>query len=226
MLAFLTVLMPNVIERFDDLLQATLETLVMVGIAGVFAISLGTILGIVLVVTRTGHLYANGALNNVLGKIINTIRSIPFVILLALLVGFTRLVVGTSIGIRGALVPMIIGIVPFVSRQIEQAIVEVDWGVIEAAKAMGLSRPTIIHSVMLREARPGIIRALMICLINLIGLSAMAGTVGGGGLGDFAIRYGYARYMLDITVVTVVILLLLVNAVQSLGEALVRRISH
>jgi D-methionine transport system permease protein len=224
--AFLLNLMPNVIERADDLIQATLETLIMVGIAGVFAISLGTTLGIVLVVTRKGHLYENPSVNNVLGKIINALRSIPFVILLALLVSFTRWLVGTSIGIRGALVPMIVGITPFVARQIEQALVEVDWGVIEAAKSMGLSRPAIVRDVLIREARPGIIRALMICLINLIGLSAMAGTVGGGGLGDFAIRYGYARYMLDITVVTVIILLLLVNAVQSLGERLVRRISH
>jgi D-methionine transport system permease protein len=226
MLNILTAIMPNVVERCDNLLQATIETLIMVGIAGAFALSLGTGLGIILVVTRPGHLYENAAVNNVLGKLVNILRSIPFVILLALLVSFTRFLVGTSIGIRGALVPMIAGITPFISRQIEQAIVEVDWGVIEAAKAMGLSRPAIIRSVMLREARPGIIRALMICLINLIGLSAMAGTVGGGGLGDFAIRYGYARYMLDITVVTVIILLLLVNAVQSLGELLVRRISH
>lgn len=226
MLNILTAIMPNVVERCDNLLQATIETLIMVGIAGAFALSLGTGLGIILVVTRPGHLYENAAVNNVLGKLVNILRSIPFVILLALLVSFTRFLVGTSIGIRGALVPMIAGITPFISRQIEQAIVEVDWGVIEAAKAMGLSRPAIIRSVMLREARPGIIRALMICLINLIGLSAMAGTVGGGGLGDFAIRYGYARFMLDITVVTVIILLLLVNAVQSLGELLVRRISH
>jgi D-methionine transport system permease protein len=219
-------LMPNVIERADDLAKATVETLVMVGIAGAFAVALGSALGVVLVVTEKGHLYENAAVNGILGKLVNVVRSIPFVILLALLVVFTRWLVGTSIGIRGALVPMIIGITPFVARQIEQAIVEVDPGVIEAAKAMGLSRPEIIGRVMLREARPGIVRALMICAINLIGLSAMAGTVGGGGLGDFAIRYGYARYMLDITVVTVAILLVLVNAVQGIGERIIRRITH
>jgi D-methionine transport system permease protein len=213
-------------ERYDDLAQSVGETLVMVSIAGAVSISLGILLGIALVVTSEGHLYEKKVLNSILGKMINTIRSIPFVILLALLVTFTRFIMGTSIGIRGALVPMIVGITPFISRQIEQAIVEVDKGVIEAARAMGFTKPEVIRYVMLREAMPGIIRALVICIINLIGLSAMAGTVGGGGLGDFAIRYGYARYMVDITVVTVLILLLLVNAVQGLGNFIVKKLSH
>jgi len=222
----LTRIMPNVMERYSDLLLATGETLIMVLIAGIISVILGALLGIALVVTGTGQLYENKPVNNFLGKIINTVRSVPFIILLALLVPFTRLIVSTSIGLKGALVPMIVGITPFISRQIEQAIVEVDKGVIEAAQAMGLSKPQIIVRVMLREAMPGIIRALIICIINLIGLSAMAGTVGGGGLGDFAIRYGYTQYMQDITVVTVLILLVLVNAIQGFGNYVIGKLSH
>lgn len=223
---FLNNIMPNVVEHYEDLIQATGETLIMVSVAGIIALTLGAILGIALVVTSDGHLYENKIVSSILGKVINTMRSIPFVILLALLVTFTKFVVGTSIGIKGAIVPMIVGITPFISRQIEQSIVEVDKGVIEAAIAMGLSKFVIIYSVLLREAMPGIIRALVICIINLIGLSAMAGTVGGGGLGDFAIRYGYARYMIDITVVTVLILLIFVNVIQGVGNMLVKKISH
>jgi len=222
----LTRIMPNVMEHYSDLLLATGETLIMVLIAGIISVILGALLGIALVVTGTGQLYENKTVNNFLGKIINTVRSVPFIILLALLVPFTRLIVSTSIGLKGALVPMIVGITPFISRQIEQAIIEVDKGVIEAAQAMGLSKPQIIVRVMLREAMPGIIRALVICIINLIGLSAMAGTVGGGGLGDFAIRYGYTQYMQDITVVTVLILLLLVNSIQGLGNYVIGKLSH
>lgn len=226
MAELLTRIMPNVMERYSDLLLATGETLIMVLIAGIISVILGALLGIALVVTGTGQLYENKTVNNFLGKIINTVRSVPFIILLALLVPFTRLIVSTSIGLKGALVPMIVGITPFISRQIEQAIIEVDKGVIEAAQAMGLSKPQIIVRVMLREAMPGIIRALVICIINLIGLSAMAGTVGGGGLGDFAIRYGYTQYMQDITVVTVLILLLLVNSIQGLGNYVIGKLSH
>lgn len=223
---FFIELMPNVIEEYDNLVQATGETVIMVLVAGVISITIGTLLGIALVVTEHGQLYENRMVNSCLAKLINSIRSIPFVILLALLVPFTRFIVSTSIGIKGALVPMIVGIIPFISRQIEQAIVEVDQGVIEAAQAMGLSKIEIIYRVMLREAMPGMIRALVICLINLIGLSAMAGTVGGGGLGDFAIRYGYTQYMQDVTVVTVLILLLWVNAIQGLGNFVIRKLSH
>ncbi|MCB2294824.1 ABC transporter permease [Clostridium algoriphilum] len=226
MVELLNNIMPNVVEHYDDLVQATGETLIMVFIAGIISLTLGSILGIALVVTDEGQLYENKIINNILGKIINTIRSIPFVILLALLVTFTKFIVGTSIGIKGAIVPMIVGITPFISRLIEQAIIEVDKGVIEAALAMGLKKHVIITSVLLKEAMPGIIRALIICIINLIGLSAMAGTVGGGGLGDFAIRYGYARYMIDITLVTVLILLILVNMVQGIGNIVAKRITH
>ena len=138
----------------------------------------------------------------------------------------TKLIVGTSIGIKGAVVPMIIGIIPFIARLIEQALSEVDSGVIEAAKSMGVSRISIVWRVMIKEGMPGIVRALVISGISLIGLSAMAGTVGGGGLGDFAIRYGYARFMTDITIVTVLILLIMVSIVQGLGNFIIKKIVH
>ncbi|MBR6851072.1 MAG: ABC transporter permease, partial [Lachnospiraceae bacterium] len=186
----------------------------------------GLLLGIILVITADGGLYENKPLHKILETVINIFRSIPFVILVALLVSFTRALVGTSIGIKGAIVPMVVGIVPFISRLIEQALLEVDNGVIEAAKAMGISKSYIVFHILIPEARPGLIRSFVTATISLIGLSAMAGTVGGGGIGSFAVRYGYSRYMNDITFVTVVILILGVNIIQSLGNRVAIKISH
>lgn len=218
--------MPNVVDRQENLIEAILDTLVMIGISGIISITFGLILGIILVVTSQRHIFENKIINNTLGKIIDVFRSIPFVILLALMLPITRFLVGTSIGIKGAVVPMIIGIIPFIARLIEQALSEIDMGVIEAAKSMGISRIAIIWRVMIKEGMPGIVRAVVISSISLIGLSAMAGTVGGGGLGDFAIRYGYARFMTDITIVTVLILLIMVSIVQNLGNFIIKRIIH
>lgn len=219
-------LLPNVIKYSDKLIDSTIDTLIMVAISSVIAIILGLILGVMLVVTSKGKLYENSRINSVLGKIINIFRSIPFVIIITLFLPVTKFIVGTSIGIKGAVVPMIAGIVPFIARQIEQALSEVDNGVIEAARSMGLSKFYIVHRVLLREGMPGIIRALVISVISLINLSAMAGTVGGGGLGDFAIRYGYAQYMTDITIVTVMILLIFVSIVQGAGNLYIKHITH
>ena len=219
-------LFPNVIELSGSLLESIWQTFAMVSISGLFGLFLGTVIGIVLVVTAEGGLYQNKLVNNILGKVINIFRSIPFVILIALLVSFTRFLVGTSIGIKGAIVPMVIGIIPFVSRLIEQALLEVDPGVVEAARAMGISRLYIITHILIPEAFPGILRTLVTSIISLIGLSAMAGTVGGGGIGNFAIRYGYSRYMNDITIVTVVILLLIVNVIQSIGNKTAKKMTH
>jgi D-methionine transport system permease protein len=223
---FISALFPNVLFLREDLLGSIWQTAVMVGISGFFGILAGLILGTVLVVTAQGGLYENLIFNNILGKIINTVRSIPFVILIALLVPFTRFVVGTSIGVTGAIVPMILGIIPFIARMVEQTILELDKGVIEAARAMGISRPHIMIHVLLRESLPGLLRTIVTSLISLIGLSAMAGTVGGGGIGSFAIRYGYARYMNDITVVTVLILLLIVNVIQGIGNKTAHKLTH
>ena len=226
MKGFLIGLFPNVYEMYGELLLSVWQTFVMVGIAGAFGIAIGTALGVILVVTGKGGLYESRHVSSILGKIVNTVRSIPFVILIALMVSFTRFVVGTSIGIKGAIVPMIVGIVPLVSRMTEQALLEVDGGVIEAARAMGVSRVYIITHVLLLESLPGLLRSLITSIISLIGLSAMAGSVGGGGVGNFAIRYGYSRYMNDITVVTVVFLLLIVNVIQTIGNRAAQKLTH
>lgn len=217
---------PNVIRYSDRLIKATEETFIMVGVSAIISIILGLLLGILVVVTAKGNIYENKPLNEALSKFINAVRSIPFVILIALILPFTKLVVGTSIGIKGAIVPMIIGITPFIARQIEQALLEVDKGIIEAALSMGFSKIYIIRRVILKEAKPAIVRGIIICIISLINLSAMAGSVGGGGLGDFAIRYGYSQYMTDITVVTVLILLIFVFVVQAIGTLIVRKMQH
>ncbi len=219
-------LLPNVLEYADDMYKAFGETLIMVLISGSIGLLSGLLLGIILVITVDGGLYENKPLHKVLETVINIFRSIPFVILVALLVSFTRALVGTSIGIKGAIVPMVVGIVPFISRLIEQALLEVDKGVIEAAKAMGISKSYIVFHILIPEAKPGLIRSFVTATISLIGLSAMAGTVGGGGIGSFAVRYGYSRYMNDITFVTVVILVLGVNIIQSLGNRVAIKITH
>ena len=176
-------LFPNVLEYADDMVVAFKETVIMVLIAGVIGLLAGLILAVILVITRQDGLYENNVLHKVLETIINIFRSIPFVILVALLVSFTRFLMGTSIGIKGALVPMVIGIVPFISRLAEQALLEVDSGVIEAARAMGISKKYIVFHILIPEARPGLIRSFITSTISLIGLSTMAGTVGGGGIG-------------------------------------------
>lgn len=219
-------LIPNVIRYHESLIKATIDTLIMVAVSSVIALILGSIVGILIVITQKGHILENPGLNNIICRIVDLVRSMPFVILITLFLPITRLIVGTSIGVKGATVPMILAIIPFVARQIEQAITEVNPGVIEAAESMGLSKRVIIFRIMLKEARAGVIRAVIISIISLLNLSAMAGTVGGGGLGDFAIRYGYGQYMTDITIVTVLILLILVTLVQGGGALLIKKITH
>ncbi|HAX73128.1 MAG TPA: ABC transporter permease [Firmicutes bacterium] len=219
-------LCPNVVYYFDELVKAFIDTLLMVGISGFFSTLLGLPLGVLLVVTRDGDLLENKVLNKVIGKSLNLVRAIPFIILLAFIKPFTRLLVGTSIGLTGALVPLIIGAIPFVARQVELALLDVDKGVIEAAKAMGSSPFEIIYRILLKESLAGITYALTLTIVSLIGYSAIAGAVGAGGLGDFAIRYGYQIYKTDVMVVTVIILILLVTSIQTLGEILQRRLSH
>lgn len=223
---FLANYLPNVVELYPDMLKALWETIGMVLISGSISTLLGIPIGVILVVTRPGNIMENSAVYNVVGKIINVFRSIPFVILLAAIIPFTRLVVGTTIGMKGALVPLVVGSVPFVARQIESALLDIDKGVIEAAQAMGSSSLEIIYRVLLKEGLPGIVYALTITTVSLIGFSAVAGTVGGGGLGDFAIRYGYQYFKTDVMVATILILLVLVTAIQSFGEFLLRKLSH
>lgn len=218
--------MPNVIDLFPDMIKALLETIIMVLVSGSISTLIGLPIGVILVVTRPDNILENNLVYSIIGKIINIFRSIPFVILLAAIIPFTRFVVGTTIGLKGAIVPLILGSVPFVARQVESALLDIDKGVVEAAKAMGSSPFEIIYRVLLKEGLPGIIYALTITSVSLIGFSAVAGTVGGGGLGDFAIRYGYQYFKTDIMIATIIILLILVNAIQSFGEFLLKRLSH
>lgn len=219
-------LMPNVIELFPDLIEAFKDTILMVLISGTIASLVGVPLGIALVVTGEGNLLENKPVNFIIGKLVNVFRSLPFVILLTAIVPITRLIAGTTIGLKGAIVPLIFASAPFVARQVESALLEIDRGVIEAAKAMGSSPFEIIYRVLIVEGLPGIVYGITITIISLIGFSAIAGTVGGGGLGDFAIRYGYQYFKTDIMVVTTIILLFIVNFVQSFGEFLLKRLSH
>lgn len=224
--ALLQELVPNVIEYFPEMIKALNETFVTVGISGLIASLIGIPLGLILLITSPKHILENKVVYSILSKVINVFRSIPFVILIAAMVPFTRFVVGTTIGVKGALVPLIVGVTPFIARQVEVALQKVDKGVLEAAKAMGSSPLEIIFKVIIPEGLPNIVHAVTISLISLIGFSAMAGSVGGGGLGNFAIQYGYQYFKTDIMVVTVILLLIIVTLVQSIGDYIARKLTH
>lgn len=200
------------------LYKATLETLYMSLVSTILAFIIGLGLAVILILTKKGGLAQNIAIYRTLDIIVNTLRSFPFIILMIVLFPLTKLIIGTSIGTSAAIVPLTIGSAPFIARLIEAAMLEVDKGVIEAAMSFGASRFQIIFKVQLREALPAIINALTLTLIMIIGFSAMAGTVGGGGLGDVAVRYGYQRFKPDVMIYTVIILILLVQIIQSLGD--------
>ncbi len=205
------------------LLKALLQTLQMVAIAGVIGTVIGLPLGVFLATSGRGELFAAPSVNRVAGLIINAARSTPFIILVVAIIPLTRLITGTSIGTTAAIVPLTLATVPFVARLVEASIREVDKGLIEAARAMGATPLQIVTKVLLAEARPSIIMALTMTLVSLIGYSAMVGAVGGGGLGDLGIRYGYQRFMPDVMLAVVVVLILLVQAIQSAGDGLARR---
>lgn len=203
-----------------------LETLVMVAISGSIGTVLGIPLGIILFVTDKKSFLPMPVLNVVLGAIVNALRSVPFIILLVAIIPFTRLVVGSSIGTAAAIVPLTISVAPFIARIVETSLREVDKGLVEAAQAMGATNLQIVTKVLLPEAMPGILAGLTIAVISLIGYSAMAGVVGGGGLGDLGIRYGYQRFMPEVMWPVVIVLIVLVQGLQSFGDRLVRKISH
>lgn len=206
--------------------DALLETLYMVAISTLFAVLFGLPLGILLVITSPGNIKPKEWLNKLLGTIVNIGRSIPFIILMVAIIPFTRLLVGTSIGTSAAIVPLSIAAIPFVARVTEQSLREVDNGVVEAAQAMGANTWQIIFKVLLPESLSSLIRGFTITAVNLIGYSAMAGAIGGGGLGDLAIRYGYQRFRGDVMLATVIVLVILVQAVQSLGNFIALRFDH
>lgn len=218
--------LPNVVDSWPVLTQSIVETIQMVLIAGVISSLFGMVLGTILTVMQPGGILQNKAVYQVLDKLINLFRSIPFIILLFCLLPLTRLLAGTAIGVRGAIVPLVFGTTPFFARQIEAALSEVDPGLVEAAQAMGNSNLEIIIQIYWRESIAGIARGATITLISLVNLTAMAGAVGAGGLGNFAYIYGQQRNRMDIIYVTVVLLVLLVSVIQIIGSWIAKRNTH
>jgi D-methionine transport system permease protein len=207
------------------LIKSLGDTLYMVVISSVIATAVGTPLGVILVTTDKGGILESRLINRVLAAIVNATRSVPFIILMVAIIPLTRLIVGTSIGTNAAIVPMTIAAAPFVGRLVETALKEVEYGVVEAALAMGATPFQIITRVLLPEAMPSIVSSLTVMVINLIGCSAMAGAIGGGGLGDLAIRYGYQRFQGDVMLATVIVLIALVQSVQMTGDWLAKKLN-
>jgi len=213
-------------DIFPMIWDATVESLYMVSIAVVLGTLFGLPLGIFLATSKRHELFAAPVLNRVVGAVVNATRSTPFIILVVAIIPFTRLVAGTSIGSTAAIVPLTIAATPFIARLAEGAIREVDGGLIEAALSFGANPLQIVFTVLIPEALPGLVLALTLAIVSLLGFSAMVGAVGGGGLGDLGIRYGYQRFMPDVMVAVVVVLIFLVQGVQTIGDHLSRRVNR
>lgn len=226
MLEFLNKLIPNVMNDLPKLYDSIIQTYIMLLYSGVISFFVGGFLGILLIVTKRYGIMQNVIIYEVLSKVINFFRAIPFIILLAMLVPLTRFIMGTAIGVKGAILPLIFGTVPFFARQMESALSEVNPGLVEAAQSMGSSPIAIIFRVYLKESIAPIARGTTITAISLIGLTAMAGAVGAGGLGTYAIQSGYYRNKLDIIYVSVILLVILVGLIQALGNFIVKKASH
>ena len=211
---------------FDRLWQGVIDTFLMVGVSSLIALILGIPLAVILVTSGKGGIYEAPALNKALGAFVNLFRSIPFIILLTWVMPITRALVGTVLYVRGAIVPLVFGSVPFFTRQVESALAELDGGLIEAALSMGSSPLEIIFRVYLKESIAAIARGTTITIVSLLNLTAMAGVAGAGGLGDFAIRYGHDRNMADITNVTVLVLVLIVCVIEFVGGRIVKKNTH
>jgi D-methionine transport system permease protein len=207
------------------ILQATADTLTMVAVAAGIGTLLGLPLGVFLATSKRGELFAAPLANAVLGALVNATRSTPFIILVVAIIPFTRLLAGTSIGTAAAIVPLTVASTPFIARLIEGAIREVDQGLVEAARSMGATPVQIVRKVLVPEALPAIVLGLTLAIVSLLGFSAMVGAVGGGGLGDVGIRYGYQRFMPDVMAAVVAVLIVLVQTVQSIGDRLARRLN-
>jgi D-methionine transport system permease protein len=214
---------PQLIALFG---QSLWETALMVGLAGLLGAALGVPLGVALRLTDRGGVLAHASFNRIVGTLVNAVRSTPFIILLVAVIPLTRALTGSSIGTAAAVVPLTLAAAPFVARLVETSLREVDAGLVEAAQAMGATTRQIVFKVLLPEALPGIVAGLTIMFVSLTGYSAMAGAIGGGGLGDLGIRYGYQRFLPEVMVAVVLVLILFVQAVQSLGDWWVRRLSH
>jgi len=212
-------------EMIRLIANSTGETLYMVGVSALIATIFGLPLGVFLATSGKGELFAAPWVNRILGVIVNATRSTPFIILVVAIIPLTRLIAGTSIGTNAAIVPLTIAAAPFIARLIEGAIREVDQGLVEAARAFGASPLQIVLKVLIPEALPGVVLGLTLAIVSLLGFSAMVGAVGGGGLGDLGIRYGYQRFMPEMMLAVVVVLIVLVQAVQSIGDRLARRLN-
>jgi D-methionine transport system permease protein len=210
---------------FALLADATGQTLYMVGVSTLLGTLFGLPLGVLLAVTGRGELLPHPLFNRVAGAVVNATRSTPFIILVVAIIPFTRLIAGTSLGTTAAIVPLTVAAIPFIARLIEGAVREVDRGLIEAAEAMGATPLQIVRKVLLPEALPGIVLGLTLAVVSLIGYSAMVGAVGGGGLGDLGIRYGYQRFLPEVMAAVVIVLIVLVQLVQSAGDRLARRVN-
>lgn len=212
-------------DMIDLLIKSFFETCYMVVASTIMATVIGIPLGVILTVTRKDHILPNAAVNSILGAIVNATRSTPFIILMVAIIPLTRIIVGSSIGTTAAIVPLTISAAPFIARIIESSLLEINPGVIEAAQAMGASPLQIITKVLLPEALHSIVLGVTLAIISLIGYSAMAGALGGGGLGDLAIRYGYQRFQLDVMITTVIILIIMVQAMQSFGNWMSKKLN-
>ena len=226
MAELLNQIIPDVVARSDQLWRAFWETIQMVGVSGAISLVLGIPFGVLLFTTREGGILQNKPVNFVLSRICDFFRSIPFILLAMVLLSLSRLVVGTAIGVRGAIIPLVFGTIPFLGRQVESALAEVPAGLIEAAQAMGSSPWEIIRRVYLKEAVPGIARGVTITLVSLINFTAIAGTLGAGGLGNFAIMYGHSKNLPQITWTVILIIVVLVSAVQFVGGYIAKKATH
>lgn len=217
---------PFASQMGSDFLQASEETVLMTVSAMIIAGIIGLVIGILLLLTGSRGLHPNVGVYWILDQIVNIGRSVPFIILLAIIMPFTRLIVGTSIGTTAVTVPIVVGTIPFFARQVQNALLEVDSGVVEAAQAMGLSNIAIVFRVYLKEGLVSLVRSVNFTIINLIGLTAMAGAVGGGGLGATALQEGYQRGRTDVTFVAMILILLFVFVTQIIGNAILHIIAH
>ncbi|WP_223285321.1 methionine ABC transporter permease [Paenibacillus sp. PL91] len=212
--------------RWPEIWDATKDTLYMMAASLFFTIILGLVIGIILFLTSRRQLLQQPIVYGVLSFIVNVLRSVPFVILMILIMPLTKLITGTTLGVEGSIPPLVVAATPFFARLVETSLREVDRGVIEAAQAMGASKWDIVRRVLLRESSPSLLAAVTITAVTLVSYTAMSGVIGGGGLGDLALRYGYQRFQTDVMLVTVALLIVLVQVLQSIGDALVRRYSR
>jgi len=212
--------------RWEDILKATKDTLVMMGYSLFFTIIFGLIVGVLLFLTGRRQMLEQPFVNVILSLVVNVMRSVPFIILMIMIMPITKWITGTTLGVQGSIPPLVAAATPFFARLVETSLREVDRGVIEAALAMGASKWDVVRRVLLLEARPGLLAAVTITAVTLVSYTAMSGVIGGGGLGDLALRYGYQRFKTDVMIVTVVLLIILVQLLQSAGDLLVRRFSR